>query len=86
MTIGLLGKKLGMTRIHDDTGTIIPVTVIEAGPCPILQVKSTGTDGYSALQLGFDPRPERGVIRLKVHVIVGAVALHRVRQRAATGR
>ena len=59
MTIGLLGKKLGMTRIHDEAGTVIPVTVIEAGPCPILQIKNKETDGYSAVQLGFDPQPER---------------------------
>lgn len=59
MTIGLLGKKLGMTRIFDETGNVIPVTVIQAGPCPILQIKSKEKDGYSALQLGFDAKPER---------------------------
>ena len=59
MTLGLLGKKLGMTRIYDDAGNILPVTVIQAGPCPILQVKSRETDGYSALQLGFEPMAER---------------------------
>lgn len=59
MTLGLLGKKLGMTRIYDEAGTIIPVTIIQAGPCPILQVKSKETDGYSALQLGFEQIAER---------------------------
>ncbi|HPK02493.1 MAG TPA: 50S ribosomal protein L3, partial [Candidatus Sumerlaeota bacterium] len=44
MTIGLLGKKLGMTRIYDENGTIIPVTVIQAGPCPIIQVKTAQKD------------------------------------------
>jgi large subunit ribosomal protein L3 len=63
MPIGLLGKKLGMSRIYDDAGTIIPVTIIEAGPCPILQVKSKDTDGYGAVQLGFDPLPERKLSR-----------------------
>lgn len=63
MTIGLLGKKLGMTRIYDEAGTFIPVTVIQAGPCPILQIKSKEKDGYSALQVGFDPKPERNVTR-----------------------
>ncbi|OPZ17169.1 MAG: 50S ribosomal protein L3 [candidate division BRC1 bacterium ADurb.BinA364] len=53
MTIGLLGKKLGMTQIFDENGISIPVTLIEAGPCPILQKKTAERDGYNALQLGF---------------------------------
>jgi large subunit ribosomal protein L3 len=61
--IGLLGRKIGMTRVYDAAGTIIPVTIIEAGPCPILQVKNKDTDGYAAVQLGFDPAPERNVNR-----------------------
>lgn len=63
MTIGLLGKKLGMTRIYDESGTFIPVTVIEAGPCPIIQIKSKEKDGYSALQIGFEAKPERNVTK-----------------------
>jgi large subunit ribosomal protein L3 len=50
---GLIGKKVGMTRIFNDEGVQIPVTVIEAGPCPVVQVKSDTPDGYSAVQLGF---------------------------------
>jgi len=50
---GLIGKKVGMTRIFDDTGVQIPVTVIEAGPCPVLQIRSPESDGYGAVQLGF---------------------------------
>lgn len=61
MPIGLLGRKLGMSRIFDATGSVIPVTIIEAGPCPILQVKNKETDGYTAVQVGFDPLPERKV-------------------------
>jgi large subunit ribosomal protein L3 len=61
MTIGLLGKKLGMTRIYDEAGAVIPVTVIQAGPCPILQLKNHEVDGYVALQLGFDVKPARAV-------------------------
>ncbi|MCL5264337.1 MAG: 50S ribosomal protein L3 [Chloroflexi bacterium] len=53
MIEGILGRKVGMTRIFDDTGTIVPVTVIEAGPCYITQVKKSETDGYSAVQIGF---------------------------------
>jgi len=52
-TMGLLGKKIGMTRVYNDMGAVIPVTVIEAGPCKILQVKSKNTDGYDAIQIGF---------------------------------
>ena len=50
---GLIGRKIGMTRIFDEVGTQIPVTVIEAGPCPIVQVKSLGGNGERAVQLGF---------------------------------
>lgn len=59
MTLGLLGKKIGMTRIFDEAGNIVPVTVIQAGPCPVLQVKREASDGYSALQLGFGSRREK---------------------------
>ena len=51
---GLLGKKLGMTQIFDDRGEVIPVTVIEAGPCYITQKKTLENDGYTAVQLGFE--------------------------------
>jgi large subunit ribosomal protein L3 len=50
---GLIGKKVGMTRIFDDAGQQVPVTVIEAGPCPVVQVKSLERDGYQAVQVGF---------------------------------
>ena len=49
----LIGKKVGMTQVFDETGRVIPVTVIEAGPCVVAQVKNTETDGYNAVQLGF---------------------------------
>lgn len=51
--LGILGRKLGMTRIFADDGSAVPVTVIEAGPCPVTQVKSEAKDGYNALQIGF---------------------------------
>jgi large subunit ribosomal protein L3 len=54
---GIIGKKLGMTRIFDSEGSVVPVTVIEAGPCFVVQLKSTGREGYEALQLGFARRP-----------------------------
>ena len=53
-SMGLLGRKLGMTQLFKDDGTLLPCTVVEAGPCPVLQVKTDdGKDGYNALQIGF---------------------------------
>jgi large subunit ribosomal protein L3 len=57
---GIVGRKLGMTQVFDtETGVVTPVTVIEAGPCPVVQVKTVDTDGYEAVQLAFDPVAER---------------------------
>ena len=53
MSLGLLGNKIGMTQIFDETGNIIPVTVLKIGPCVITQVKTTLTDGYNAIQIGY---------------------------------
>ena len=53
MTPALLGKKIGMTRVYDEKGSIVPVTVVQAGPCAVTQVKTPETDGYHAVQLGF---------------------------------
>lgn len=63
MTLGLLGKKLGMTQIFDKDGKSVPVTVIEAGPCYVLQIKNRERDGYSAIQLGFEKKPKRKTIK-----------------------
>ena len=54
MSLGILGKKLGMSQLFDDQGRAVPVTLIEAGPCRITQLKSTDTDGYAAVQIGFE--------------------------------
>ena len=60
MAKGILGKKLGMTQVFDpETGAVTPVTVIQAGPCPVVQVKTSDVDGYDAVQLAFDAVPER---------------------------
>lgn len=53
MKKGIIGKKIGMTQIFDETGKVIPVSVIEAGPCVVVQKKTTDNDGYEAVQLGF---------------------------------
>lgn len=56
----LLGKKVGMTQVYDESGKLLPVTVIQAGPCTVMQVKTKETDGYNAVQLGFDDvKPSR---------------------------
>jgi large subunit ribosomal protein L3 len=68
---GIIGRKVGMTQVFDETGAAVPVTVIEAGPCYVTQVKTTDSDGYDAVQLGFESveqrklnLPKRGHLRL----------------------
>jgi large subunit ribosomal protein L3 len=56
---GIIGKKIGMTRIFDQEGEAIPVTVIQAGPCPVIQVKTEDRDGYSAVQVGFGEKRKK---------------------------
>jgi large subunit ribosomal protein L3 len=63
MALGLLGRKIGMTQIFNEAGVVIPVTVIEAGPCHVLQLRSLERDGYEAVQVGFDDKPRRTAIR-----------------------
>lgn len=63
---GLIGRKLGMTQIFVDTGAAVPVTVIEAGPCPVTQIKTADTDGYTAVQLGFGALKEKHAARAEV--------------------
>lgn len=60
---GLIGKKIGMTRIFDEEGVQVPVTVIEAGPCPVIEVRSEDRDGYTAVQLGFGAQKEKRATR-----------------------
>ncbi|MCA9033513.1 MAG: 50S ribosomal protein L3 [Planctomycetaceae bacterium] len=79
MSVGLLGKKIGMTQVYGDDGVIVPVTVIEAGPCVVLQVRTQSRDGYDAVQLGFDDAPREKVSRsVRGHV----AAIGGVRQSA----
>ena len=56
--IGILGKKLGMTNVYDEAGRVVPVTLIEAGPCHVMQVKTKDSDGYNAIQVGFGTKRE----------------------------
>lgn len=59
MVVGLLGRKVGMTQIFDPTGQVVPATVIEAGPCHVLQLRTQDRDGYEAVQLGYLDKPRR---------------------------
>jgi large subunit ribosomal protein L3 len=75
MTPALLGKKIGMTRIYDEKGAIVPVTVVQAGPCSVTQVKTTASDGYFAVQLGFgDVKPRHSTFPLMGHCAKAGVA------------
>jgi large subunit ribosomal protein L3 len=76
---GILGKKLGMTQVFDpETGGVTPVTVIAAGPCPVVQVKTVDTDGYEAVQLAYEPVDERRLTKPELgHLQRFGVAPHR---------
>ena len=76
MKKGIIGKKLGMTQIFDENGNVIPVTVIEAGPCVVVQKKTVEKDGYSAVQLGFSDIAERKLTKpAKGHFAKAGVTL-----------
>ncbi|MGD1855339.1 MAG: 50S ribosomal protein L3 [Leptolyngbyaceae cyanobacterium] len=66
MSVGILGTKLGMTQVFDDTGNAVPVTVIQAGPCVVTQVKTQQTDGYCAVQLGYQEVAEKALNKPKL--------------------
>ena len=63
MTKAILARKVGMTQVYDEQGRVIPVTVLEAGPCRVVQVKNMDTDGYNSIQLGFVDKKEQRVNR-----------------------
>jgi large subunit ribosomal protein L3 len=79
MAKGILGRKLGMTQIFDpETGAVTPVTVIVAGPCPVVQVRTADTDGYDGVQLAFDAVPDRKVTLPELgHLRKHGVSAHR---------
>jgi large subunit ribosomal protein L3 len=76
---GIVGRKLGMTQVFDEeTGELTPVTVIEAGPCPVVAVRTVETDGYEAVQLAFDEVAERKLTKPELgHLAKQGVAPHR---------
>ena len=79
MAKGILGRKLGMSQVFDpETGVMTAVTVVEAGPCPVVQVKTEDTDGYDAVQLAFDPVAERKLSKAEVgHLKKAGAGPHR---------
>lgn len=74
MSVGILGTKLGMTQIFDESGVAIPVTVIQAGPCTITQIKTAQTDGYAAVQLGFGEVAEKALSKPELGHLVKSSA------------
>jgi large subunit ribosomal protein L3 len=76
---GIVGKKVGMTQVFDqETGSLSPVTVIEAGPCPVVCVRTRETDGYDAVQLAFDEVPQRKLTKPELgHLARAGVSPHR---------
>jgi large subunit ribosomal protein L3 len=76
---GIVGRKLGMTQVFDEeTGRLTPVTVIQAGPCPVVAIRTTETDGYDAVQLAFDEVSERKATRPRIgHLAKHGVGPHR---------
>lgn len=84
MAIGILGRKVGVTQIFEPTGEVIPVTVIEAGPCRVLQLRTTERDGYEAIQVGFLDKPRRLASRSQ-RGQVAKLDSKRVRRRTAAG-
>src|SRR5438874_7733681 len=91
MTPALLGRKVGMTRIYDDKGAIMPVTVVQAGPCAVTQVKTVESDGYNAVQLGFkEIKPKFSTFPLIGHAAKAGVSprkhFHEIKLKDATDK
>ncbi|MFC1759431.1 50S ribosomal protein L3 [Planctomycetota bacterium] len=84
MAKGILGRKVGMTQVYDESGKVVPVTVIEAGPCSVLQLRTVERDGYEAVQLGFLDRPRRLATRSE-RGQVGKLASKRSKRLSAVG-
>jgi large subunit ribosomal protein L3 len=85
MALGLLGLKVGMTQVYDDKGSLAPVTVLQIGPCPVLQVRSKDRDGYDAVQLGYLDKARRKATRPERGHVSGDLESKRRRARTAAG-
>lgn len=87
MKKAILGKKLGMTQMFAKDGTMVPITVIQAGPCPVVQVKTAEHDGYEAVQVGFAPVREKLLTKPQLgHLGKAGVAPHRYLRELKAGR
>jgi large subunit ribosomal protein L3 len=76
---GLIGKKVGMTRVFDENGNIVPVTVLQAGPCMVIQIKTTQKDGYEAVQVGYGERKPKHMTKpLQGHFDAAGVPAQKV--------
>ncbi len=82
--VGILGRKVGMTQVYDESGKVVPVTVVEAGPCDVLQVRTSERDGYEAVQLGYLDKPRRLAARSE-RGQVAKLDSKRSKRRAASG-
>jgi large subunit ribosomal protein L3 len=85
MALGLLGTKVGMTQVYDETGKLNPVTVLQVGPCPVLLVRNQERDGYDAVQIGFLDKPRRKATRAERGHVSSELESIRRRARAAAG-
>ena len=85
MPVGMIGLKVGMTQVYDEEGKMAPVTVLQIGPCPVLQVRNKERDGYDALQLGFLEKARRKATRAERGHVSGDLESKRRRARAAAG-
>ena len=87
MRVGLLGRKVGMTQIYKENGIVVPVTVLECGPCTVLQVRTAERDGYHALQLGFDDKKRKNATQAaRGHAKQGERRAQAVRSGGPPGR
>jgi large subunit ribosomal protein L3 len=85
MALGLLGLKVGMTQVYDEAGKLEPVTVLQVGPCPVLQIREPERDGYHAVQLGFQDKARRKATRAERGHVSAELESKRRRSRAAAG-
>jgi len=82
--VGILGRKVGMTQVYDESGKVVPVTVVEAGPCDVLQIRTPDRDGYEAVQLGYLDKPRR-LARRSQRGQVAKLDSKRSKKRSAAG-
>lgn len=85
MALGLIGYKVGMTQVYDEKGNIAPVTVIELGPCPVLQVRTAERDGYTAVQVGFKDKARRKAIRAERGHVASEFSSKRRKKKVESG-